>query len=382
MSDNKSTPNPGDRVGVYFCECHSSGLCDRFDFDDLETFAHEFPQVVLIRRNPKLCGKEAIEGIKKDIKEHSLKRILVATCAPDKHLEEFRTAAVEAGLNRYLVDAVNIREQLAFIHTKDPEKARKKARDQFAMGMANLMAVKPADKVYAIVDETKCNGCEICYTVCDKDAITMIPDPYGRVSKISHPEPDKCWGCGVCVTSCPVNVMDMSVYSNAQMEAQVDTFIERMEPNMINSLVFACHWCAYPAGDAAGAEGIEIEPDFRIIRTLCSGRVNPDWVLKALSRGADGVLLMGGKPNHCHFNTGNIRTMRRMKLIKFLMEQMGLDGRRFRVEWVNPDEPYEYANIVNSFVNDLRKLGPNPLSSRESDYSSAKNKKEKISNQG
>lgn len=375
MSFKYETSNVGDRVGLYFCECHSSQLCERFDFDDLEAFSKEFPQIVLTRRDPKLCGEQSMDVLKNDIKESSLDRVLVATCAPDKHLEEFRAAANEAGINRYLVDAMNIREQLAAIHADDPEGARIKARDQFAMAMTNLLKARPVSKVYAMVDEDRCNGCEICYTVCDKGAISMVPDPSGRVSKIAHPEIDKCWGCGVCVTSCPVNVMDMTVYSNEQLEGQVDAFLERLNPDRTNALVFACHWCAYQAADAAGSKGLAIDPDFRIVRSLCSGRIDPDWVLKAVSKGADGVLLLGGKPNQCHFKSGNIRTMSRMKLIKLLMDQMGLDGHRFRVEWVNPEEPDEYARVVNEFISDLRQLGPNPMKSLDTDYSHAVQRK-------
>ncbi len=374
MNPPGESPAPGDRVGVYLCECHSSGLCDRFDFDDLAAFAEEFPETVLLRRDPKLCGEGSLQQLKDDIADHDLDRILLATCAPDKHLEEFREAAGEAGINRYLVNAVNIREQISSIHEGDPAKARAKARDQFAMGMADILATRASSKVYALVDETRCSGCEICYTVCDKDTISMVPDPYGQVKNVAYIDPEKCWGCGVCVTSCPVDAMDMTVYSNDQMEAQLQAFLDRISPDRTNALVFACHWCAYQAADAAGAAGIPIDPDFRIIRTLCSGRVDPNWVLKAVSRGADGVLLMGGKPTKCHFKSGNLRTMTRMKLIKLLLDQMGLDGHRFRVEWVNPEEPEAYAQVVNEFISDLRQLGPNPLMSRDTDYSHAKYK--------
>ncbi len=375
MNAPEESPAPGDRVGVYLCECHSRGLSEKFDFDDLAAFAKEFPQTVLLRRDSKLCGDSSLEQLKSDIVDHDLDRVLLATCAPDKHLEEFREAAGEAGMNRYLVNSVNIREQISAIHQGDPGKARDKARDQFAMGMADLLATKPSSKVYALVDETICNGCEICYTVCDKDTISMVPDPYGRVSKVANVAPEKCWGCGVCVTSCPVDALDMTVYSNAQMLSQLDTFLSRISSDCTNALVFACHWCAYQAADAAGAAGIPIDPDFRMIRTLCSGRIDPNWVLKALSKGADGGLLMGGKPTKCHFKSGNLRTMTRMKLIKLLLDQMGLDRRRFRVEWVNPEEPEVYAQVVNEFISDLRELGPNPLLSRDSDYSHAKDGK-------
>ncbi|MGE4274586.1 MAG: hydrogenase iron-sulfur subunit [Candidatus Methanomethylophilaceae archaeon] len=342
------------------------------DFARLREFLDGYDDIVLTEESNNLCSDESLVDFKRLIEENKLNRVLLGMCTPNKHLDEFRDAAQDIGLNRYLVDSVNIREQIAFIHQNEPEEMQVKLMDQFAMAIAKLRATQPADKVYAVVDDHRCNGCHICYTVCDKDAIRMVPDKNGRVTEVSLVDKEKCWGCGVCVTSCPVDAIDMTVYSNREMIAQVDTFIERMRPDGINALVLSCHWCAYPAADAAGAKRLPIDPHFRSIRTLCSGRVDPDWILKALTRGADGVLLLGGKPHACHFESGNMRTMSRMKLIKLLMSQLGLHDNRFHVEWMDPEDPERYAQVVDDFVKELRKLGPNPLSSVDKDYSSAK----------
>ena len=365
---NSVTP----RIGVFLCRCHGSGSCEVLDFQRLKDYLKKYSDVVFIEEHDNFCSDESRELFKKTIKRERLDRVLLGMCSPSKHLEEFRESAVEIGMNQYMVDAVNIREQIAYIHVEELEEAQLKLHDQFAMGLAKLRVTLPADKVYAVVDEHKCNGCEICYTVCDKEAIKMVPDTHGRVKKISSIDLDKCWGCGVCVTSCPVHAMDMTIYSNKEMTAQVDAFIENMRKGDLNVLILSCHWCAYPAADAAGKNRMNIDPHFRSIRTLCSGRVDPDWILKAITSGADGVLLLGGKPHACHFESGNMRTMTRMKLIKLLLSQTGLHDNRFHVEWMDPEDPVRYAQVVNDFIADLRKLGPNPLASIDSDYSSAK----------
>ena len=111
-----------------------------------------------------------------------------------------------------------------------------------------------------------------------------------------------------------------------------------------------------------------MDPHFRVIRTLCSGRVDPDWIIRALSGGADGVLLMGGEPGHCHFETGNIRTMSRMKLLKIFLMQMGFDENRFKVEWVDKDEPEKFREVVSQFINEVREIGPNPMKTLDEEY--------------
>ncbi len=360
------------RIGVFLCECHDEGSCDMLDFKRLKAFLNEYEDIVFVGEYDHMCSAETLQAFKDNVKSMSLNRVVLGMCSPTKHLEKFRDAAEEVGLNRFLVDGVNMREQVAFIHLGEPEEMQVKLADQFAMAIAKARVSRPASEIYAVVDDLRCNGCHICATVCDKGAIEMIPDPSGRVKEISRIDAEQCVGCGVCVTSCPVAALDMTVHSNAEMNAQLDSFIERMRPDKLNVLVLSCQWCAYPAADAAGSARLPIRPDFRHMMTLCTGRADPDWMLKAITRGADGVLLLGGKAQACHFKSGNIRTMSRMKLVKLFMSQLGLDDKRLQVKWVDPADGKAYADAVNEFIEDLSKMGPNPLLTRDEDYSSAK----------
>jgi F420-non-reducing hydrogenase iron-sulfur subunit len=104
-----------------------------------------------------------------------------------------------------------------------------------------------------------------------------------------------------------------------------------------------------------------MEPKFHIIRTPCSARVDPEWVLRALSNGVDGVLVLGGKDGQCHYEGGNVRTRDRMMLLTKLLRQIGFDPQRFAIDWVNPDEAATFRDIVNAFIERVERLGPNPL---------------------
>jgi F420-non-reducing hydrogenase iron-sulfur subunit len=134
-------------------------------------------------------------------------------------------------------------------------------------------------------------------------------------------------------------------------------------------LVFCCNWCAYAGADLAGVSRRKISPHFRVIRTLCSARVDPEFVLHAFKKGADGVLVLGCHPGDCHYIGGNYRTRRRMALLKTILQQFGLNKDRFRLEWVSAAEGEKFARVVNEFVQRVTSLGPSPY--RASPYRTA-----------
>ena len=127
------------------------------------------------------------------------------------------------------------------------------------------------------------------------------------------------------------------------------------EPTIIG---FLCNWCSYTGADLAGVSRIKSAPNVRIIRTMCSGRVDPAFVLKAFQLGADGVIVMGCHLGDCHYQEGNYKTIRRIPFLKRLVEQFGIDPRRLRLEWVSASEGERFAEIVNSFTEEIRALGP------------------------
>ena len=127
------------------------------------------------------------------------------------------------------------------------------------------------------------------------------------------------------------------------------------EPNIV---AFLCNWCSYAGADLAGTSRIQYPPNVRIIRVMCSGRVNPMFVVNALQQGADGVLIGGCHPGDCHYVQGNYFARRRMAVLKKLLEYLGIDERRVRMTWVSAAEGKKFADVIKEVTEDVRKLGP------------------------
>ncbi len=134
------------------------------------------------------------------------------------------------------------------------------------------------------------------------------------------------------------------------------------EPNIIG---FLCNWCSYAGADLAGTSRIKYPPNIKSIRVMCSGRVDPIFILEALKKGADGVLVAGCHPGDCHYQSGNYKTNRRIMLLKKLLNELAIDPKRVRFEYVSASEGQKFANVVTEFVDDLKKMGPNPLKEGE-----------------
>jgi len=130
---------------------------------------------------------------------------------------------------------------------------------------------------------------------------------------------------------------------------------EKFEPNIIG---FLCNWCSYAGADLAGTSRIQYPPNLKVIRVMCSGRVNPIFVINALQQGADGVLIGGCHPGDCHYERGNYLARRRMAILKNLLEYTGIDKRRVRMTWVSAAEGNKFAEVVTEVTDDIKKLGP------------------------
>jgi F420-non-reducing hydrogenase iron-sulfur subunit len=131
--------------------------------------------------------------------------------------------------------------------------------------------------------------------------------------------------------------------------------VTRFEPKII---VFLCNWCSYAGADLAGTSRIQYAPNVRAIRLMCSGRVEPYFILEALHKGADGVLVLGCHPGECHYLEGNYRTVGRMELLKKVLVQFGIEKERVRLDWVSASEGARFATIVNEMTETIRNLGP------------------------
>jgi F420-non-reducing hydrogenase iron-sulfur subunit len=135
------------------------------------------------------------------------------------------------------------------------------------------------------------------------------------------------------------------------------------EPKIIG---FLCNWCSYAGADLAGVSRIQYPPNIRIIRVMCSGRIDPAFVLKALKDGADGVLVAGCHlPSDCHYISGNFKAARRINLLKKVLKEFGVEPERVRLEWVSASEGDKFATVVRDMVKEIKELGPNPLRNKE-----------------
>ena len=131
--------------------------------------------------------------------------------------------------------------------------------------------------------------------------------------------------------------------------------MDNFEPRIV---AFCCNWCSYAGADLAGTSRIQYSPNIRVIRVMCSGRVDPLFVLKALSVGADGVLILGCHPGDCHYIEGNYKTLRRIPLLKKMLKQLGIEEERVRLEWISASEGAKFAEVANNFTQTIKNLGP------------------------
>ena len=129
----------------------------------------------------------------------------------------------------------------------------------------------------------------------------------------------------------------------------------QFEPKIVG---FLCRWCSYTGADLAGTSRIHYPPNVVPIRVMCSGRVDPTFVVKALADGADGVLIAGCHPGDCHYQDGNFKTMRRYPMLLRLLDQFGIERQRVRLEWVSASEGDRFAAVVKELTEKVRALGP------------------------
>ncbi len=139
--------------------------------------------------------------------------------------------------------------------------------------------------------------------------------------------------------------------SRAETVLNSDVF----EPKII---VFACNWCSYAGADLAGVSRLPYPSNIRIIRVMCSGRVDPAFVLKAFLKGADGVIVAGCHPGDCHYLEGNLRAKERIDNMVEALKLLGWEVERFRLEWISASEGKRFAQIMTNFTEKIRELGP------------------------
>jgi coenzyme F420-reducing hydrogenase delta subunit len=139
-----------------------------------------------------------------------------------------------------------------------------------------------------------------------------------------------------------------------------------MTSNNSKIIVFCCNWCSYAGADLMDTPELKKNSNCRIIRTMCSGRIDPAFISEAFIKGADGVMIAGCPPGDCHYNSGNYKTKRRMLLLKSVLNQLGIEPERLKMEWIPTTDLAKFQASLTDFVDVVDKLGPLALDKADS----------------
>ena len=138
--------------------------------------------------------------------------------------------------------------------------------------------------------------------------------------------------------------------------------MREFEPNIV---AFLCNWCSYAGADLTGTSRIHYPPNVKVIRVMCTGRMNPLFVVQALRQGADGVLVSGCHPGECHYLKGNYLARRRFMLMRNLLSFIGINPLRLRMSWVSASEGKKFADVITTVTEDIKRIGPQPSFKKE-----------------
>jgi heterodisulfide reductase subunit A len=174
--------------------------------------------------------------------------------------------------------------------------------------------------------------------------------------------PILCKGCGVCAVECPSSAITMHHFRDDQITVMVNEAMRRpAESDELRILSFFCNWCAYAGADTAGVSRFKYPASTRVVRVMCTGRVEPLHILRAFQLGADGVLIGGCHKGDCHYISGNLRAERRVRTLKRALKQVGVDPERLRIEWVSAGEGKKLAQVVEDFTETLKRRRANTI---------------------
>jgi heterodisulfide reductase subunit A len=206
------------------------------------------------------------------------------------------------------------------------------------------------EPLFAEVDTGACNACGICATRCPYQAISV------NIKKKSPAQinPALCKGCGTCAADCPQDSIAMTNYTDTMILRQIGVAL-RHNP-MGKVLIFACNWCSYAGADLAGTSRFQYPTQTRILRTMCSGRVDPYFIKYAFDQGAGAVMLTGCRPQDCHYISGNTFALKREKKVRRWMQKHGIADERFRIAWMSAAEGKKFAETVGEMTMIARKV--------------------------
>lgn len=197
-----------------------------------------------------------------------------------------------------------------------------------------------AEAITSDVITEQCKACGKCAEVCPYNAITV--DPKKKIP--AQIATAACTGCGTCAAECPFGAIVMNHFTDRQIYDQIDALLEERPADKI--LTFACNWCSYAGADYAGVSRLQYPPNARLIRTMCSGRVDEDFIWYAFKKGAPVVLVSGCHIGDCHYIDANHWTVKRVEKVRKKMEKRGIRSERLQLEWVSAAEGIRFAEVM------------------------------------
>ena len=213
--------------------------------------------------------------------------------------------------------------------------------------------------ITAVVDQSKCNACGACESLCASKAPQVSSIGGQKVCKI---DPLRCEGCGTCISGCPRFAITLENSSDDGLLERVKTVLDESEDSgEPRILMFACKYCGFPISEHTGAWKSDYPENVRVVSLPCSGRLDPFIVAAALEDGADGVIISGCRPGYCHYLVGNKIAEQRYKNLEAAMDALDASSLRLRLQWVSPSEPKSFVAFVKEMTENLRALGPNPM---------------------
>jgi len=197
------------------------------------------------------------------------------------------------------------------------------------------------EAITASIDDALCNACGLCASVCPYGALSADKKEKIKASVVEA----ACAGCGTCGATCPQGAITMRHFTDTQIIAQIDSLLETNREEKV--IVFACNWCSYAGGDTAGISRMQYAASCRLIRTMCSGRIDEEFVLRAFRKGAPVVLVSGCHFADCHYIDANRQTVKRMYRLWKYLEKRKIRPERLQLEWISAAEGPKFQKTMN-----------------------------------